>query len=79
MYGQMKIAAHVFGVNSENESYSRHGAVETRPINKRVRTTTENQQIQDISSLFPHDMLFLFVQQTLLTRLSYPLFLLKTT
>ena len=61
-----------FGVSSEKGSPTRCAPMETKPANKLIRITTENQKRFKVClcSLSPRDMLFLFVQLMLSTKLS---------
>ena len=43
-YGNVKDCGLHFGMSSENGSHTRCTAVEMKPVNKQVRTTTENQK-----------------------------------
>ena len=64
-----------FGVDSEKGSHTRREPVKTKLASKHVRTTAENQKKNSRSvaalTFFPRDMLFLFVQLTRSTQLSY--------
>ena len=67
----------VDNVKLQKVSHIRCAALETKPANNHIRTTKENQQENSMSvsaiSFPPYDMLFLFVQLTLVTQFSYPL------
>ena len=67
---------HHFGMSSKKRSHIRRAAVETKPANEYVRTTSENlkEVSRSVSALsFSFQNLFLFVQITWSTQLSYSL------